>query len=539
MPSVSPYTAHELRCYIAECARRKIEGLRLYEPLPVQLAFHQSRKRVRLLRGGNRSGKTLGAAVEVARAVTGTDPIGKYPQEDGRWYCVGKDLGHVGETMYRKLCLPGAFKMIRDETSGDWRAFRPWYAPDLDRITQVKLSAPLIPQRLIKSIAWESKKENIPSIIKLVNGWEIVFYSSLGKPPQGADIDGWWFDEEIVDEEWYPEMAARILDRHGSGIWSATPQAGTDQLYELHELAERDRGDPAAYVEEFVCLMNENPHMTEEDKKFFASTLSEEQISVRIGGDFAIAAYKVYPEFSMFVHGYDPPGDWRVPLEWTRFAVTDPGYQTCGVLFAAVPLPPDDSIYIYDELYLKNVTAMDYARAMQVKCAGQQFQAFIIDPHAAIATQIGSGKTVGAQYSEELAKLGVRSIGTGSNFAMIVDDVKSGILAVHSLLAQRDNKKPRLRVLAGRCPNLEHEFKRYHNKREAGKVLDKPDPRKHSHLMDTLRYLALYNPRYIKPVAPKPPMSPVIRALKLKKQRAAQKMGQSMSHLGPGSGHDL
>jgi hypothetical protein len=70
-----------------------------------------------------------------------------------------------------------------------------------------------------------------------------------------------------VDGEWHPEMAARILDRSGRGIWSATPQAGTEQLFELHERAERDANEPCPSVEEFVILLADNPHIGEEEKR--------------------------------------------------------------------------------------------------------------------------------------------------------------------------------------------------------------------------------------------------------------------------------
>src|SRR5262245_38861411 len=59
---VSPTTAQRLRDLAAELARRRMEALNLYEPLPAQAQFHDSGVRVRLLRGSNRGGKTLPAA---------------------------------------------------------------------------------------------------------------------------------------------------------------------------------------------------------------------------------------------------------------------------------------------------------------------------------------------------------------------------------------------------------------------------------------------------------------------------------------------
>lgn len=535
---MTPHKAHELRKLTAELTRRKIEGLKLYEPLPTQNAFHMSDAQMALLRGSNRGGKTLPAAVEVARAVTGQDPHGKYPQEGGRCFCIGKDLSHVGQVMWRKLGRSGAFKIIRDLKTKAWRAFRPWDPADLAREKETKPAPPLIPPRLIKEIAWENKKEMIPHLVRLTNGWEIVFYSSLGEPPNGNDIDLFWFDEEIVHTQWYPEMVARILDRQGRGLWSATPQAGTEQLYELHERAEKERGKDDPAVEEFIILLMDNPHIREKDKQAFSDNLSDDERRVRIGGDFAISSFKVYPEFSMLVHGCPR---FEVPADWTRIMVTDPGHQICAVLFAAVP-PPDraDHVYLYDELYIAECDAVKYASLVAHKVQGQHFHTFLIDPNGAILTDIGHGRTVGEQYSEELRKRGITSETTQSNFRMACDVIDAGLLAVHGWLGIRQDGTPKIKVLAGSLPSFEYEVKRYHKKRVNGLVIDKPDQKRNTHLMDCLRYLALLNPRYSKPPVRKAEASGARKAFLSKQNRDKERNGGSYVRFGPGKpGHSL
>lgn len=530
---LAPVEAKRLQDLLAERARRRVESLSIYEPLPVQRAFHESGTRTRLLRGSNRSGKTLSAAVEVARALTGSDPHGKYPTGGGRCYAIGKDLQHVGEVMWRKLSAPGAFKIIRDESTGAWRAYRPWDPRDVARAAAARPAPPLIPPRMIRSVSWEHKGEGIPSIVRLATGWEIAFYSSLGRPPQGSDLDLFWFDEEIVDPNWYPEMSARIVDRSGRGIWSATPQAGTDQLYELHERAAAERLDPpeSRSVEEFVVLLADNPHIREADKKRLAADLSEDDAKVRIGGDFALLSFKIYPEFDLLVHGMD----WmQVPDDWTRYMVVDPGHQVCAALFAAVPPPPDDFVLAYDELYLKECDAAQFAKAVAHRLEGQRVQSFIIDPHLSIATEAGSGKSVGRQYSDELARLNVRSAATGSSFLPGNDDVDAGLMAVRGWLRIRDDGTPRLRVMRGAMPNFEFEIKRYHRKRVGGSVTDRPDARKWTHLMDCLRYLALSDPRYVAPGARRAAPAGAAGALRAKLARRRAAEGGGYTRLGPG-----
>ena len=525
---MAPHEAIRMRNLLSERAMRRIDALRLYEPLMAQAGFHASDARINILRGGNRAGKTLPSAVEVARAVTGMDPFKKYPVAEGRCFAVGKDLKHIGEVMWRKLSRPGAFKIIRDLKTGSWRSYRPWDAADNLREHEAKPAPPLIPPRMIHEVAWESKKESIPVKVKLTNGWEISFYSSLGKPPQGADIDLWWFDEEIVDPSWFPEMSARTLDREGRGIWSATPQAGTEQLFELHERAEREKYHPKPHVREHIISLTENPHISEASKRGLAADLDDEERRVRIDGDFAIISFRVYPEFNMLVHGIEMDS---IPPSWTRYMVVDPGHQVCAVLFAAIP-PEQDRVVIYDELYLKGCDASKFAINVAAKCQGQTIQAALIDPNMAVHTELGTGKTVGQQYSEALDHEDFATIGTGSGFILGCDDTDAGMLAVHGLLRVQEGG-PRLRVVAGRCNNLQDEFKRYVKKRVQGQVIDEPNNRRNNHLMDCLRYLALFNPRYVKPTPGKARPSAAVRAFRAKAKKKRDQQG-GFVNLGPG-----
>jgi hypothetical protein len=530
---VSSLDAGRLQRVVTELAKRKIEGLRLYEPMPEQERFHASNARIRILRGSNRGGKTLPAAVEVARAVTGNDPHSKYPAIDGRFFIVGKDLGHIGEVMWRKLGHAGAFRMIRDEVTGRWRAFRPWERYDVAYKEKSKEAPPLIPPRYIRSRAWESKSEGIPSKIILHNGWEMVFYSSLGKPPQGADLDGWWFDEEIVDEAWFPEMRARLLDRGGRGIWSATPQAGTDILYDLHERAAKENNRANRRVEEFVILLADNKHMSEEEKRDLAADLNDEERRVRVGGEFAVTSYRVYPNFSMMIHGVKMD---EIPSHWTRYAVVDPGHQICAVLFAAVPPPAEeDHVYLYDELYLRECDSLKFAEAMRQACVGQKFQAFLMDMHFAMHTEAGIGKNILEQYTEALTKVNVSSAATGHSFRLASDNVGAGVLAVRNWLSVRDDGTAKLRVVEGRLPNFDYEIRRYHNQRLNGMIVDKPNQRRNNHLMDCLRYLAMYDPKYVRMTEKsKRPTGAMACFLAMEKRAGRSSEYNSGVRLGPG-----
>jgi hypothetical protein len=532
-PDIMAWRAEQIRRLVAEKAKRGIEGLRLYEPLPTQHRFHVSRSQQRVIRGSNRSGKSLAAAVEVARAVTGQDPHNKWPMTNGRFYIVGKDGKEVSGVMWRKLSRAEAFKMIRDKVTHEWRAFRPMDPEDVDRIAEAKWAPPLIPRRFIKSIAWENKKENLPSVVVLQNGWELNFFSSLGKPPHGVDIDGVWFDEEIIDPEWYPEMLARIVDRRGKFIWSATPQAGTEQLYALHERADDyvANNDPNPQVQEFVSLLADNPHISDQAKKEFAASLSERDYDIRIGGDFAIVSFKIYPEYGQDSHRVP----WfEVPADWTRYAVVDPGRQVCAVLFAAVQ-PPElgGHIYLYDELYIRNCNAEMFGSEMRQKTLGQNFHAFLIDHQGSRVHEMGGGLTVEMQYASALKRHKVKSLTTGYNFVWGNTDRKAGVEAVRTLLTTRvSDRQYKMLILGDKCPNLDWEFRHFRYKKNKQGITDDPEERGRVHLMSCIRYLALHSPRYVKPPTSNGKPGGAVAALKEKRNRRKEMFGGSTISLG-------
>jgi hypothetical protein len=522
--------SQRLKRLLATYAGRQAESLKIYEPLPLVDRFHADARDERILRGSNRAGKTLGASVECARAVTGQDPYGKYPKANGRAFLVGLDEQHLADVMYRKLFRAGAFKMIRDEVSGAWRAYRP--QTDGHRQKEAKPAPPLIPRRLVKEISWKDKKRGIPGLIRLTTGWELNFFSSKGSPPQGSDIDLWWIDEECFNEAWYAELAARILDREGCGWWSATPQIASQQLYDLHTRAEA--GDPN--VGEHIILLEDNPHITQAAKdKLEASIVSDEERRVRIKGEYAVSGFNVYPEFDPAIHGIDLAGP--VPASWCRYLVVDPGRQVCAVLFGAVPPPeefPDPCLVLYDELYIKHSDAEKFGDGVAGKSAGGvAYEAFVIDHQAGRITEMGSGKNVEEQFSEALKKRGIRSRRTGHTFIWGSTDEKAGRQLVHQhLILKPETGRSYLRVVKGRLPNFEWEIKRYRHRRVKGQPTDEVE-KKNDHLMDCLRYLVMLEPRYVKPAPAKSKSSYAVRALKAKNERARKKAGPGRVSLGP------
>lgn len=543
--TVDPTLALALRLSIAEITKRQSEALRLYNPLPSLEGFHTSGTRTRLVIAGNRIGKTLAVCAEIARAATNQDPFGKYPPKDGRIYIIAKDLDHIGQIIWRKLGRPGAMRMIRDEHTGLWRTFRPWYRGDLLRQSQARPAPALLDKRFIADYAWENKSKGIPKLVKLTTGWEISFYSADAEPRVGVDLDLVVFDEEIPDERWYKEMNWRIIDRNGRIIWGCTPQLGTEQLYQLYQRAQEEqiRGALRRTVEVFHPKQEENTYLSEQAKKDAANdpTQTDEDRDVRVGGNFAFIGYRVYPEYSERIHGYALD---FVPFEWTRYVVIDPGYQVCAVLIADVP-PPDadrgDMILLSDELYLRNHNARQVAQALKERLTGRTVYEFIIDKHGSIRSDVGSGLSIYAQYQQAFKEVGLASVATGNAFTFGSADKKAGVLRVHGAMAVRENYgTPLLRVrspVKDFLPCWEHEIKFYHKRRVKDVVYDEPDDRKDNHQMDSTRYLVMHEPKWVPPTAGgahKPPLATAFKDLSAKfKKQFGQRESSPSFRLGP------
>ena len=402
---------------------------------------------------------------------------------------------------------------------------------------------PLIPPRFysVKDVSWENKREEIIKTVRLRTDWDMTFFSSLSAPPQGWDADGAMFDEEIEHPAWYPETSARLMDHvtwddhgrqiGGKFIWSATPQAGTQKLYELSERAESVKDETNPPIQEFFVNILDNSFIPEKAKNEFIAKIAddEEEYRVRVLGDFSIKGMRVYPEWDpKRVQGlpYFP-----VPETWTRYAVTDPGRQVCAVLFAAVP-PPDHpyhgSYLIYDELFIKKCSADIYGQKMAEKCGTWNFEAFIFDHRKGRQTE-SSGKTVEEQYSDALKKYGVQCNATKHGFFWGSDDIASRLEQLRGDIQQIQGRC-RLMLFEEKCPNLCRQMKDYSYKRIGKDRTVTNDPlQKDNDAVDCAQYLSAFEPKYVKPRPMRKLLGWTNEYLKKKRERKNRESGWGSS----------
>ena len=474
--------------------------------MPQQEPIHSCLASEILIIGGNRSGKSLCSFVEDARAATGSDPFGKYPLRDGILVIVGKDWRHIGMVVYPYLFKAGAFKIIRDAVTNQWRAYDP--VADAARSKETKPAPPLIPPRMVKSMSWVLKSAGYIQKAELHSGWTIYFFSSEGDPPQGFSASRVHIDEDLSSEAWVPEMQARLADRKGCFCWSAMPHSRNDALIGLKERADQseEAGLTNPDIVQFKLRFLDNANIDKDEKRKSIERWAaggEDVLRMRSEGEFMTDSILVYPNFNMYVHGYDRSllKDAVVPEDWCRLAVVDPGHTVTAVLFAAIP-PDNSMILVYDQLYIRQCNAFIFGERFAEKIKSH-FHAFVIDMHGGRIRDIGSGKLPVEQYTEQLVKRNIRSHITGASFIAGCDDISARTEATRSLMHIRPDGTARLRVLKSSVPDLEREMKRYKKRVNyiggTAIVTDSPNTKGEVHLCQCLEYLCAYNPKYYAP----------------------------------------
>ena len=431
-------------------------------------------------------------------------------------WMIGYGEKHIGQTFHRLLFQPGLFEIIRDEVTGQWRAYQPWR--DYQRRSERKPSPPLIPKRMIESWGWKNKAIRHFEVCRLTNGTELYSYTSIGEPKMGDPVDLIWIDEAIKFPKHYSEWQARISDRKGRIIWSMWPGRVNSAVINLHIRAKKQKGKSAPDVEEVQIAFSHNQFIDDEEKRKRLEGWSPDEVRSRDYGEFVRGNSQVYPTFSRAVHetpcenqeldddadkalrsnGFVPPPD------WSRFLILDPGHSHPGCLFAAVPPPRLGNCgVIYDELYLPNSDAKEIAQACLPKMLGTSFQTFIIDFHAGRQTPMGFSMTVAEQYASQFDQAGLFSSNTGSRFQWSSDDVDAGIDMVRLRLRPVKGKRPWLRVVARSCPNFLQQIELYEKTQDGrGFVMDKPAPRQVDCLCDCLRYWVQSDPKWQPPDKP-------------------------------------
>ncbi|MFA7177012.1 MAG: hypothetical protein WC114_07185 [Smithellaceae bacterium] len=546
----------------AEMAMRKREGLSTFRPRPTQIPFHRSKAFQRVVRGGNRSGKTVAAVAELAAAVLHqpivtwegeTLPL-NYPPPPLVVWAIGYDQRHLAR-MYRKLCEPGLYRIIKDKATGEWRPWKPWEPEEAGKKRLTRRSVPLIPQRAIAHIAWESKGEQVPSVIELKNGTRIFFFPSGGEAGVGEAVDIVWIDEDIQIPSHVQEWQARLADNEGRLIWSSWPKDSNEALRLLVKQAEEQAGQTNPDVECWTLRFSDNPYIPDEAKRKILATWAaagEATLLARDQGLFADGLQRVFPQFDIETHGLVTKGDPdpieravrdapnMLPDNWTYYLALDPGFEHIAAVFAMVP-PPNlgKCVVIRRAWYWSRVDHHAVAQDIKGEFPDVPWQAFIMDAHAGRTHTMGRGERVADVFSEAFEQAKLESDTTGYAFIPGSDDVSARNMIVRQWLSETMNGRPRFRLVADDTYAMQREFANY--KCRVGRDDTDDVVKKDNHTMDCNGYLMAYlNPLFAVEeawVAPRqsPYVDPMLKLLKKMEGRNKRPGASSSFWLGPGA----
>jgi len=531
------FEVQELQRGLKELEFREQHPLRVYRPMPQQLAVHESQASETIVTGGKRSGKTMSVALEFASRVLGYPilrpdgtPIKKRfrpptPKNPRLFWVIGLDVQHIGQTLYHRLFSPGMgcdFRIIADGKGG-WIAYNPNIHEA--RYDETFLSPPLFGDHIIEPGSWhmESAAGNIFKSVRLTNGATICAYATTGDhPKQGDAVDGIWLDEDTANAEFLKEWQDRLSTRRGWFLWSVWPKVANEALIKTIERGKKheDEEDPPIRVLQLVGSANEYS-----DKRGIAEALArmddDDDEAHRDQGDITafISGRQMY-DFGTHVHVIRPTPeiekpdnpftvlskllsmDRRYPASWTRYLAIDPSHTRTAVLVGVIPpsewlgVSMGDRLIVEGELVAKKHTPAMLARALLSELGNVTFEAFIMDQMVGRQTTVGADQTVFATYEAEFRQCGLVSRLTASGFMRGSNDKQLRRRTVRRMLEPLQGGYPQL-LVSNKCPQLMKEFYSYRKKEvkdNQGRSVPMDDPaneRVHD-CMAALEYLCQY-----------------------------------------------
>lgn len=430
-----------LRSYVK---RPNIYG---YNPHLKQEEFHRAIEKIRLLIGGNRSGKTVGGIAEDVFRLRGQHPYQRVPEPPVRGRIVGVDF------------LNGVEQILK---------------PELAR---------WLPIGDLKGGSWYTAYDNQERELTLENGSTLQFrsYEQDTDKFAGVSLHFVHMDEE-PPQPIYKECLARTIDTGGVLYLTLTPVEGMTWLYD--EVYEPGQTKQNANIKVIVVDTTENPHLSAGEIDIFISTLTDEEREARIHGKYSERGGLIYKSFGE-AHIIDEFDHKRNDL--VIACSMDHGFNnpTAWLWFA---VDSDERVVLFHEYYESGRT-VDY-HAEQVREINQRLKCYpeysVGDPSIRNTDPI-----TGTSILEEYSKYDVFII-PGNN------DVSAGIVRVARFLKQSGDR-PNLLVTKN-CENTIREFRRYRwakyasSKSQYQNNLRESPQKKDDHCMDALRYFIMSRP---------------------------------------------
>lgn len=280
---------------------QRSQGFWSYKPYQKQREFHAagSEFRMRMLMGGNQTGKTLCGASEVGMHCTGL-----YPD----WW-EGKRFNHpivamVGSEDYGTN-KKGVQRRLLGRINANELGLASW---DAERSEWIPCAIPHEHIISIKTAGHDSEAVATAKIRHATGGTSLVqfyTYAQGRKSLQAESANVVWSDEE-PDEDIYTELIARTAASRGIYILTFTPLLGRSQVVNAF------LDDPDRCHVRIAAV--DAPHMSEQDIAELKRMYPRHEHKARLDGHPAMGVGAVWPyEFDdMLVNPFNPPPEWFV-----------------------------------------------------------------------------------------------------------------------------------------------------------------------------------------------------------------------------------
>lgn len=462
--------------------RAKTNPLLLHKYLPQQALFANDDAKVKVIFGGNRSGKTECAARYVNEK--------GIKMENGRIWCAAltfSDSVNIQQTKIHNLLPPHEVKYGRfDEING-----------------------------------YTNRK------LKYAKGTLGVFksYDQGREAFQGDAEDIIWLDEEPPLDIWH-ECKMRLIDRNGELLLTMTSLKGvTELIEEVFDGYTTVKSRYAPLVDEELPVIAEkngikiyflwtedNPHINYNRMMEEAKLMTKQEIKSRFYGIPVNLQGKIYPSFNKDIHvisredfSLDDCQVWHVldphdrkpwAIQW--WAVHKTGSACC---FAEYPEQNFNEMLYDDKTYDDYAKHIKAKEAVFLKDMRNKYIKRIIDPNFGNKTMQLAERQGGQSKTTPREELRKRKLYYDDG----IDSLESGHLKVREMLhyEEKDGEiivQPKI-FFCDNCHNTITHMARYSRgdiETSDGDIKDKVKPReKYKDFCDDVRYFCMANPYYI------------------------------------------
>ena len=272
-------------------------------------------------------------------------------------------------------------------------------------------------------------------------------------------IGGWWIKKMYID-----------IGEHNKPFPASDVETGRPFLWpQGHE----KEGQPLFYRRFIPARLTDNPFlMADGQYEAMLRSLPEIERKRLLEGDWDVADGAAFPEFSRAKHVVE---SFELPTNWPRIRAADYGYASPScVLWGAIDW--DNNIWIYRELYVKQLTAEQLADRI--------LEAEQLDPlpHYTVLDSSCWNKTgFGPSIAETMMRCGVRWTPSDRNRIQ-------GKMEIHRRLADDPRtEEPRLRVFSN-CSNTVKQLAAIPLSKTNSEDVD---TKAEDHAYDALRYMLM------------------------------------------------